>query len=99
MQEQSRVHVSYILPVFNEESGLEAMVGEADRRLTVPGNTHEIVIVDDGSTDRTAELAENLSKRRPDKVRVVHLSRNAGYAAAVSAGIASARGAIVAYAR
>jgi glycosyltransferase involved in cell wall biosynthesis len=99
MEKHVTVHVSYVVPAFNDEIELEASVTEANQRLTDLGYPYEIVIVNDASTDGTAGVADSLAKKLPDTVRVVHLSRNVGHTSAVAAGIAAAHGAVVAFAR
>jgi dolichol-phosphate mannosyltransferase len=83
--------VSVIVPLCNEEGS----VGELHRRLAtvfedsdVP---YEIILVDDGSSDATGDRIDELAIE-DDHLVVVHLSRNFGHQAAVSAGIDHARG-------
>jgi dolichol-phosphate mannosyltransferase len=83
--------VSVVVPLYNEEEN----IGELHRRLKavlddLPGDS-EIVFVNDGSRDATRRLADELSARDPNLV-VLHLSRNFGHQAAVTAGIDQARG-------
>ncbi len=88
------VELSAVVPVYNEEAG----IGEMHRRLRSVlqglGVPWEMVLVNDGSRDRTAELLDALVATDPD-VRAVHFSRNFGHQAAVAAGLAHARGAAV----
>jgi dolichol-phosphate mannosyltransferase len=83
--------VSIVVPLFNEE----ANVVELHRRVTVAmqarGDSYELLLVDDGSRDSTPELADEL-QAADAHVGVLHLSRNFGHQAAVSAGIDHARG-------
>ena len=81
--------LSVVAPALNEEDTLEAFHDRVAAALDdVP---FELVIVDDGSSDGTAELLEQLAERDP-RVRAVSLSRNFGYQAAVTAGLDHARG-------
>src|SRR5688572_3793469 len=81
--------LSVVAPALNEEDTVEAFHDRVTAALDdVP---FELVIVDDGSSDGTAELLEQLADRDP-RVRVVSLSRNFGYQAAVTAGLDHARG-------
>jgi glycosyltransferase involved in cell wall biosynthesis len=82
---------SFILPVLNEEE----TILETHRRLarvmdSLKGET-EIVLVDDGSTDRSLEIMRDLHQRDP-RVRYVSLARNFGHQIAVTAGLLFARG-------
>jgi polyisoprenyl-phosphate glycosyltransferase len=81
--------VSVVVPVLDEEDGLP----ELERRLeeSLAGIRHEIVYVDDGSTDGSAELIRGWAARGAP-VRLVKLSRNFGMETAMSAGIDFVRG-------
>lgn len=84
--------VSAIIPAFNSGAYLEAAVLSAVNQVY---QNVEIIIVDDGSTDGTDQLADDLAARWPARVRVIHQA-NAGVCAARNAGIAAARGEILA---
>lgn len=83
--------ISVVVPLYNEEEN----VPELYRRLTASLGTidvhYEIVLVNDGSRDATAELMDELARRDPH-LAVIHLSRNFGHQAAVTAGLDRARG-------
>jgi len=81
--------VSIILPVFNEAENLRLLLPALFENLERLNRPYEIVVVDDGSTDDTANALRDLS--RPG-LRVVFLRRNAGQTAALMAGIHSAKG-------
>ena len=84
--------VSVVAPVFNEEAG----IAEFHRRVTaaMSGIEHELVMVDDGSSDNTAAVLASLA-HADTAVRVLTLSRNFGHQAALTAGLDIARGAAV----
>lgn len=76
-----------VLPCRNEEGNVERVVGEVLAALdTQPGL--EVLIVNDGSTDRTGAVADRLAAADP-RVRVVHLPVNLGYGGALRAGFAA----------
>lgn len=81
--------VSVVLPAYNERANLAELVPETVGVLTDAGLTFEVVVVDDGSTDGTAGL---MGEMRSPEVVYVRLRRNAGKSAALSAGLARARG-------
>lgn len=76
--------VSVVIPAYNEELGLGKIL-EAVRAV----GDYEIIVVDDGSDDRTAEIAE------AQGARVIRLRRNRGYGAALKVGIRAAQGEII----
>ncbi len=81
--------LSVVAPALNEEDTLEAF---HERIAVALGQVpFELVIVDDGSCDGTSDLVAQLTERDP-RVRLVSLSRNFGYQAAVTAGLDHARG-------
>jgi undecaprenyl-phosphate 4-deoxy-4-formamido-L-arabinose transferase len=87
--------VSAVIPVHNEEDHLEPLL----QRCLAAGETleapFEIVLVDDGSTDRSAEILRQAVREHPEQVVAVILNRNYGQHAAVMAGFEHARGGIV----
>lgn len=87
--------VSAVIPVYNEEEHLEPLL----RRCLAAGEAleapFEIVLVDDGSTDRSAEMLRQAVREHPEQVVAVILNRNYGQHAAVMAGFEHARGGIV----
>lgn len=83
--------LSVFFPVFNEAEALPGVIDDslaALKRLGVP--KYEVVIVDDGSVDGTAEIADGIADQNP-LVRVVHHAQNEGYGAALGSGFAAAR--------
>jgi polyisoprenyl-phosphate glycosyltransferase len=81
------LRVSIAIPVYNEE----LVVPELLRRTTsvldsIPGGPHEIVFVDDGSSDRTGELLEDAAEQDP-RIVVITLSRNFGHQTALAAAL------------
>lgn len=82
--------LSVVMPVYNEEASLARVV----RKLLLLPQVLEIVIVDDGSTDRSAEIARALGQSDP-RVRLAQQEKNSGKTAALRAGFALTRGEIV----
>lgn len=81
--------VTFVMPALNEEANLAHAVSEL---IPATGglDDYEIVIVNDGSTDRTGEIAEGLARENP-RVRVVHNPRNMGFGGAYKVGVTHAR--------
>jgi glycosyltransferase involved in cell wall biosynthesis len=83
--------LSLFFPAHDEEENLEALVAEALEALPELADTFEIIAVDDGSKDRTPEIADALVAAHPDVVRVVHHPTNLGYGSALRSGFGAAR--------
>jgi polyisoprenyl-phosphate glycosyltransferase len=90
--------LSIVLPCFNEQAVLPlafARFSAMQRTLADWGLDYEMIFVNDGSADATPQVLDELAGR-DRHVRVVHLARNFGHQAAVSAGLTVARGDVVA---
>jgi glycosyltransferase involved in cell wall biosynthesis len=88
------VDLSIVIPFYNEEESVAAMVDQVRAVLDALPRSSEIVLVDDGSTDRTGELLERLADA-DERVVAVSFARNFGQTAAMSAGIAASRGRVI----
>lgn len=84
--------LSITIPLLNEEHGLPRLVERLVPALDGLGRPWEVIIVDDGSTDRTPEMLADLNARDP-RFKAVVLSRNFGKEIAVTAGLRYATGA------
>lgn len=87
--------LSVVVPCFNEEAVIAATHGRLVAVLDRCGMRFEIVYADDGSSDGTAAILDDIARNDP-RVRVVTLARNFGHQAAASAGLQAAAGAAVA---
>jgi undecaprenyl-phosphate 4-deoxy-4-formamido-L-arabinose transferase len=88
--------VSVVIPVYNEEQGLEELYRRTSSTLEGFSRPYEILFVDDGSTDGTPALLERIhAEADPGRVRVVRFKRNSGQHPAMHAGFVRARGEIV----
>src|SRR5262245_22360182 len=83
-----RPSLSLVLPAHNEAPVIQQSVREAVAALEALAIDFEVIVVDDGSTDDTASIAQAEAQRQAN-VRVISLPRNAGYGAALRAGFAT----------
>lgn len=83
--------ISVVVPIFNEEETLRELSRRTVAQLEEIGDEWELIFVDDGSTDGSAALLQQL-RRENDRVKVVELSRNFGHQQALTAGIEHAAG-------
>ena len=86
--------LSIVVPVYNEEESLPLLWPEIREALAPTGLAYEVVFVDDGSRDRSAEIIRAFREEDP-RVRLVRLKANAGETAATDAGFKTARGRFV----
>src|SRR5512133_930990 len=86
--------VSVVIPVYNEEDGLAQLRARLTNALADIDGGYEVVYVDDGSTDRSAEVVGKWA-RADEHVTLVELSRNFGMEIAMTAGLDYARGRFV----
>jgi len=83
--------VSIVIPAFNEALRLPDTFDRVEKYLATAGVTAEVIVVDDGSRDGTAEVVRARATRWP-QLRLVSAERNGGKGAAVRLGMAAARG-------
>jgi len=84
--------ITVVVPVYNEASGIDALYERLSATLTgLDDLEHEIVFVDDGSSDSSYEQLVALAQKDPH-VRVIKFSRNFGHQIAITAGVDLARG-------
>jgi glycosyltransferase involved in cell wall biosynthesis len=85
------MQLSIIMPAYNEEKTIESVLRALLREVPEIG---EIIVVDDGSVDRTAQIAENLEQQYP-QIKLLRQPKNQGKTAALRAGFAASSGDIV----
>lgn len=85
--------LSFIIPALNEEENLQDAFETLRKTcLKFPDVRYEVVIVNDGSTDRTGELIDQWAQSHPDVVRAVHHETNRGIGSAISSGVEACKG-------
>ncbi|HOV80509.1 MAG TPA: glycosyltransferase family 2 protein [Bacillota bacterium] len=88
--------ISIFFPCYNEEQNVERVTREALEVAQRISDDYEVIIVNDGSKDRTGEIADRLARENP-AVRVVHHETNKGYGAALQTGFKNATKELVFY--
>lgn len=83
--------VSLVIPAYNDETTIRAVVEEGLRVFEGYAESYEVIVVVDGSPDRSGEIADRLAEEHPGVVRVVHHDRNRGYGATLRAGASASR--------
>lgn len=88
-------YISIVIPVHNEQEVLEELYLRLTNALNQLGKTYEIILTNDGSTDRSAEILQQLHERNPQQIRVIEFNGNFGQHMAIMAGFERVRGQIV----
>jgi glycosyltransferase involved in cell wall biosynthesis len=88
------IELSIVIPLFNEEESVEPLYAQLKEALEPLEQSYEIIIVDDGSTDRSFELLRGL-QAQDKRLKVIRFRRNFGQTAAFAAGFEYARGQVV----
>ncbi|MES1245328.1 MAG: glycosyltransferase family 2 protein [Acidobacteriota bacterium] len=88
------MNLSIVIPLYNEEESVDALHAEVTAAAGRLDREYELILVDDGSRDRTAEKLRAICARDP-RVKVVRFRRNYGQSAALQAGFDQARGQVV----
>ncbi|MCA9242401.1 MAG: glycosyltransferase family 2 protein [Phycisphaerales bacterium] len=83
--------ISVVVPAFNEEELIERSIMRFLDSLSAQRRSFELIVVNDGSRDRTGALLDRLAADEP-RLRVIHFARNFGQTAAMMAGFLAARG-------
>ena len=88
--------VSVVLPCYNEQDNLVALFARLDKLAEANSNI-EIILVNNGSTDNSADVFQKELLKRNDKFRVVHVPVNKGYGYGILEGLKSANGEVLSY--
>ncbi|WP_244163341.1 glycosyltransferase family 2 protein [Paenibacillus pectinilyticus] len=87
--------LSIVAPIYNEEESIEALHKAITHAVKDRIESYEIVLVNDGSKDRSASILNKLASADP-RVKVIHFERNCGQTAAIYAGMKQSSGELVA---
>ncbi|MCI0612937.1 glycosyltransferase family 2 protein [bacterium] len=94
MKENSFLDLSIVVPIYNEEENVDDLIAAITAAMQDYTDSYEVVLVDDGSTDRSFEILKRHTVTNP-KIRVIRFGINYGQTAAISAGFHHARGRIL----
>lgn len=88
----SNPFLSVVIPVYNEEKGLEILFGRLMPVLENMNRSYEVICVNDGSKDKTLEILQSFQAKYPKNLRILSFLRNCGQHPAIMAGFDTMRG-------
>ena len=91
----SKIDVSVVIPLYNEEESLPELMAWIQRVCSDNALSYEVIMVDDGSTDSSWSVVEQLKKEYGEKLKAIRFSRNYGKSAALYCGFEAAEGEVV----
>lgn len=92
----SAIELSVVVPFMNEEDNIGRMIERVMEALKDFGKPWELIVIDDGSTDRTLSRAQTYIGREGLDLKIIEFQRNFGQAAGLQAGFDAARGRLIA---
>ena len=84
------LQLSVFLPAYNEEENIKKTILDIDKVLKEISSDYEILIINDGSIDKTGQIVKNLSKQN-NNIRLINHSKNKGYGGAIKSGLYNVR--------
>lgn len=88
-------YFSIVIPVYNEQEVLEILYQRLIPVMDDLKKPYEVILVNDGSRDKTPQILNDFFQRRPENIRVIHFSSNYGQHLAIMAGLENVRGEII----
>jgi len=79
--------LSLVIPFYNEEKNVREVISGLSDTLERSSIDYELVLVNNGSTDKTPQILESLAKEKPDAIKIVHVSVNQGYGGGIINGL------------
>lgn len=90
-QEQQIKGISLFFPIYNDERTVRKVAEKSLKILSELSDTYELIIINDCSPDRAGQIADEVAKENPGKVRVIHHPKNLGYGMALRTGFNAAQ--------
>jgi len=90
-----RPYLSLVIPCYNEEENVPTLLSRVEASMNTLGRPYEVLIIDDGSTDKTPQMLAEAKTRLP-WLRVIRMAKNSGQSAGFEAGFTAARGEYIA---
>ena len=88
------IDLSVVVPLYNEEESLPELMAWIERICSAESLSYEVIMVDDGSTDSSWSVVEQLKKEYGEKLKAIRFARNYGKSAALYCGFEAAEGEI-----
>ena len=95
MSSTAAIHLSIVIPVFNEEGNLPTLFSRLYPVLDALGRPYEIIFTNDGSEDRSSDLLAEQYAKRSDVTRVIQFNANYGQHMAIMAAFERVRGDVI----
>jgi len=89
------MNLSLVTPVYNEQDNIPLLFGAIYKTMNTLERSWELILVDDGSSDRSLSILKEYAEKDPEHVRVISFRRNFGQTAAIAAGLDYSRGEII----
>jgi glycosyltransferase involved in cell wall biosynthesis len=89
--------LSVFFPAYNDAGTIASLVISAVKVAATLTDDYEVLVINDGSTDDTARILDELARLYPERVRIIHHQTNRGYGGALRSGFANARKDLVFY--
>ncbi len=91
----TKPYISIVIPVYNEADNLESLYQRLTTAMDHYGKPYELILINDGSRDNSEAVLNELHKRRPQQIRIIHFNGNFGQHMAIMAGFEKVRGDII----
>jgi len=89
------LYLSVVIPVYNEQENLNNLFERLTKTCDALQKSYEIILVNDGSKDRSYDILNELYEKRPDVMRIIHFNGNFGQHMAVMAGFEHSKGDVI----